>query len=107
VAESKATAREPRSQISMARESDVVRRSLRVAALVCTLLVAIHYGDRALAGALGPTGRLKTILTCCVPDGFATYAAVQTIREHRRVESRYFGWLSVPPSVAALLPVCK
>ncbi len=78
--EPKAPSPRPRSWISMAREPDVVRRSLRVAAVVGTLLVAINYSDRALAGALGPADWAKMLLTYCVPYGVATYAAVQAIR---------------------------
>jgi hypothetical protein len=69
------------SWLAVAREPEVVRRSLRVAAIVGTLLVAINYTDRALAGSLGPGDWLKMALTYCVPYGVATYAAVQTIRQ--------------------------
>jgi len=70
-----------RSWIATARDPAVVRRSLRVAVLVGTLLVAINYSDRALAGALGPADWVKIILTYFVPYGVATYAAVQAIRQ--------------------------
>lgn len=58
-----------------------MRRSLRVAAVVGTLLVAIHHGDRALAGTLAPGDWAKMLLTYCVPYGVATFAAVQAIRQ--------------------------
>jgi len=74
-----------RSWISTACEPAVVRRSLRVAALVGTLLVAINYGDRALLGAIGCADLAKMLLTYCVPYGVATYAAVQAIRSDRHV----------------------
>lgn len=67
----------------MACERAVVRRSMRVAAVVGTLLVAINYGDRALAGALVPADWAKMLLTYCVPYGVATWAAVQALRHHR------------------------
>jgi len=70
----------PRSWLATAREGSVVRRSLRVAAVVGTLLVAIHYGDRALTGGLGARDWAKILLTYGVPYGVATYAAVQAIR---------------------------
>jgi drug/metabolite transporter (DMT)-like permease len=60
-----------------------VHRSLRVAAVVGTLLVAINYSDRALAGALGPGDWAKMLLTYCVPYGVAMYAAVQALRSPR------------------------
>jgi hypothetical protein len=69
------------SWLAIAREPAVVRRSLRVAAVVGTLLVAIHYTDRALAGSLVFADWLKMALTYFVPYGVATYAAVQTIRK--------------------------
>lgn len=73
----------PRSWIAAACQPGIVRRSLRVAAVVGTLLVAINYGDRALAGALGPADWAKMLLTYCVPYGVATYAAVQALRSGR------------------------
>ncbi len=82
-AETAAPAPAARPWIGMACEPAVVRRSLRVAAVVGTLLVAINYGDRALAGALGPADWAKMLLTYCVPYGVATYAAVQAIRLER------------------------
>ena len=68
------------SWIATALEPPVVRRSLRVAAVVGTLLVAINYTDRVLSGALVRADYLKMALTYLVPYGVATYAAVQTIR---------------------------
>ncbi len=69
-----------RSWIATACEPAVVRRSIRVAAVVGTLLVAINYSDRVLAGTLGPADWAKMVLTYFVPYGVATYAAVQAIR---------------------------
>lgn len=68
------------SWLATASDPGVVRRSLRVAALVGTLLVAINYGDRAIVGDLGPADWAKMLLTYLVPYGVATYAAVQAIR---------------------------
>jgi len=75
-----APARATRPWLATACEPAVVRRSLRVAAVVGTLLVAINHGDRALAGTLGAVEWAKIVLTYCVPYGVATYAAVQAIR---------------------------
>jgi len=72
-----------RSWLATACEPAVVRRSIRVAAVVGTLLVAINYSDRALAGVLGPADWAKMLLTYCVPYGVATYAAVQALRSGR------------------------
>lgn len=73
----------PRTWIATACEPAVVRRSLRVAAVVGTLLVAINHGDRVLAGALVPVDWAKMLLTYSVPYGVATYAAVQALRSGR------------------------
>ncbi len=69
-----------RSWCATACEPAVVRRSIRVAAVVGTLLVAINYSDRALAGTLGPADWAKIVFTYFVPYGVATYVAVQAIR---------------------------
>lgn len=71
----------PDSWLATAREPAVVRRSLRVAAVVGTLLVAINYTDRALAGSLGTADWCKIVLTYCVPYGVSTFSAVQALRE--------------------------
>jgi hypothetical protein len=71
----------PRSWLSTACEPSVVRRSLRVAAVVGTLIAAINYADRALAGTLSPADWCKIALTYCVPYGVSTYAAVSALRE--------------------------
>ena len=68
------------SWIAEARERSVVARALRVAAFVGTVLVAINYGDRALAGRLERVDWLKMLLTYCVPYAVSTYSAVQAIR---------------------------
>lgn len=56
-----------------------VRRSMRVAMVVGSILVAINYGDRIIAGTLGPLEFAKIGLTYCVPYCVATYAAVSAL----------------------------
>ncbi len=56
-----------------------VRRSLRVALVVGSILVIINYGDRIIAGTLGPLEFAKIGLTYCVPYCVATYAAVSAL----------------------------
>jgi hypothetical protein len=70
-----------RSWAAMACEPTVVRRSIRIAALVGTLLVLINYSDRTLSGELVRSDAAKIFLTCCVPYCVATYAAVQAMRQ--------------------------
>ena len=62
--------------IGEATRREVVMRSLKVAAVVGTLLVAINQGDRMLSGQLDTVAWLKIGLTYLVPYGVATYAAV-------------------------------
>jgi len=73
----------PRSWIAVASSPAIARRSLRVAAVVGTLLVVINYGDRAPAGDLGRADCAKMLLTYLVPYGVATYGAVQALRSGR------------------------
>lgn len=68
------------SWCAAARRRDVVLRSLRVAAVVGTLLVAINHGDRLVSGDIGLAEGIKMCLTYLVPYGVATYAAVEAIR---------------------------
>ena len=55
----------------------VVRRSLGVALVVGTLLVAINQGDRLIAGQ--GLDLAKTLLTFLVPYCVATYGAVSAL----------------------------
>jgi uncharacterized membrane protein len=73
-------AAERRPWLADALRPDVVRRSLRVAALVGMVLVTINYTDRWLAGSLTRADWLKMALTFLVPYAVATYAAVDAIR---------------------------
>lgn len=59
-------------------------RSLRVAALVGTVLVAINQLDIVAHGNHGPSVIVKIGLTYAVPFCVATFAALATIREPRR-----------------------
>lgn len=62
-----------------ARSREVVRRSFRVALLVGTILVAINYTDRLLAGQVNATDFVKRALTFAVPYCVSTYASVSAI----------------------------
>jgi hypothetical protein len=63
--------------IAVARTT--VHRSLRIAAVVGSILVTINYGDRVLAGTIGRAEMIKIGLTYCVPYCVATYAAVSAL----------------------------
>ena len=70
----------PPGWLATALRRDVVTRSLRVAAVVGTLLVAINYTDRILEGDITKIDCVKMLLTYLVPYGVATYAAVGALR---------------------------
>lgn len=58
---------------------DIVFRSLRVSALVGTILVAINHGDFIASGILPVESIWKILLTYCVPYLVSTYASVSAI----------------------------
>ncbi len=60
----------------VARRPDIVGRSLRVALVVGTVLVAINHGDLFLSGNWRSYLLWKVPLTYCVPFAVSTYAAV-------------------------------
>ncbi len=66
--------------ISMAMRGEVVRRALRTALLVGTVLVLINHFDALLTGTLDWGGLLKMALTYCVPYCVSTHASVATMR---------------------------
>ncbi|MEM7540936.1 MAG: nitrate/nitrite transporter NrtS [Pseudomonadota bacterium] len=59
---------------------DIVARASKLAIVVGTVLVAINYGDRILAGSLVSSDFIKIMLTYCVPYCVATYSAVGALR---------------------------
>ncbi|MEH6518332.1 MAG: nitrate/nitrite transporter NrtS [Halioglobus sp.] len=59
---------------------EIVKRSLRVSAIVGSLLALINHGDKIIALSLDAPILLKIVLTYLVPYGVATWAAVQTAR---------------------------
>ncbi len=69
--------------LAIACRADVVRRSLRVALVVGTLLVLINHGDRIAAGTASGLDWLKMGLTYLVPYSVSTWASVSAIRAAR------------------------
>ena len=63
----------------MAVRLDVVKRSVRVALLIGSLLVAINQGDLLLGGTWLPEFGWKIPLTYLVPYCVSTFASVQAI----------------------------
>ena len=72
--------------LAVACREDVVRRALKVAAVVGTVLVAINQGNILLTAGISAEVLAKIALTYCVPYGVSTYASVQAIRTTSRVE---------------------
>lgn len=61
----------------------VRRRALRMALVVGSVLVAINYGDRLLAGSLGGRDLLKIALTYCVPFCVSAYSSALALASAR------------------------
>ena len=57
----------------------IVKRSLKISAIVGTILLAINQGDRILAGE--GIDLIKAVLTYMVPYCVSTYSAVCTAME--------------------------
>ena len=70
--------------IRIASRREVVGRSLRVAGVVGSILIAINYADRLLLGNIGSTEYVKMLLTYCVPYAVSTYASVAAIMDISR-----------------------
>ena len=73
--------------LRIAIRGDIVLRSLKVSAIVGTILVAISHGDLILSGQLDASAAWKIPLTYLVPYCVATYGGVSAIREFHRKKS--------------------
>jgi hypothetical protein len=67
--------------LELATERSVVRRALRVAAVVGAVLVAINHGDALLHGNLSIGRALRIVLTVAVPYCVSTYSSVAALRD--------------------------
>lgn len=68
-----------RNWLRTAIQRELVMRSLKVAGIVGTVLVAINQGDALLAGALPTEAMWKIPMTYCVPYCVSTYASVSAV----------------------------
>ena len=66
----------------LARRADIVRRALKVMAVVGLILITINHGDAILAGEWTAERMMKMTLTLCVPYCVSTYSSVAAIRRH-------------------------
>lgn len=69
--------------VQTAREPTVVRRALKTALIVGTILIAINHGDALIKGQLTIERLLKMGLTVLVPYLVSTTSSVGAIREMR------------------------
>lgn len=65
--------------VEAAMQKQIVVRSLKVAAVVGTILVAINYGDKFYPLAMASGDWVKIAMTYCVPYCVATYSAASTM----------------------------
>lgn len=72
------------SFLQLALLPGVVKRALKVAAVVGTLLALINHADAVLNGTFAAKNTLQVILSYLVPYAVATYSAVGTLREADR-----------------------
>jgi hypothetical protein len=70
--------------LSIATSADVVKRSLKVAVIVGTALVAINQGDALLAGTITPELMWKIPMTYLVPCVVSSYVATSAIAKHEQ-----------------------
>lgn len=70
------------SWFQIAIRVDVVRRALRVALFVGSLLALINHGDTLVAGTVDAVVALQIGLTYLVPYGVSTWSSVQTVRSN-------------------------
>lgn len=68
-----------KSWFNVALRADVVRRSLKVAATVGTILALINYWDRLFPYSLDFNAWVKIAMTYCVPYCVSSYASVSAI----------------------------
>ncbi len=68
---------------SVAFQGAVVRRSLLIAAVVGSILIAINHGSCIMAGEFGSTCALKSGLTLLVPYCVSTISSVLTCADQK------------------------
>jgi hypothetical protein len=76
------------SWLALAASRGVVRRALRMAAVVGALLITINHGDAILRGEVDRARLLKMALTLLVPYCVSTYSSVGATRAMLRGGAR-------------------
>ncbi|UGA56862.1 nitrate/nitrite transporter NrtS [Vibrio sp. VB16] len=62
----------------------IVKRSLKVSAVVGTILMMINHGEALLLGNMDTQRAIQIALSYCVPYLVSTYSAVSTTIENQR-----------------------
>jgi hypothetical protein len=70
--------------LTLARSPRIVRRALKYAIGVGSVLIVINHGDALLRGDISIARMLRMILTVAVPYCVSTASAVSSILEHVR-----------------------
>ena len=70
------------SFLALATSSTVVRRALKVALVVGTLLALINHTDAILNSSFGAKNWIQVLLTYLVPYAVATYSAVNALQDN-------------------------
>ncbi len=68
-----------REFITLAWQTDVRIRALKVAAVVGSLLVLINQSDAVVSGQLTTNQLLQILLTYCVPYSVSTYSSIKAL----------------------------
>jgi hypothetical protein len=66
--------------LRLALDGAVVRRALRTAVLVGSILIAINHGDALLHGQVDTARLIRICLTVLVPYGVSTTSSVAALR---------------------------
>ena len=73
-----------KSWLAVAFEASVLKRALKVAAVVGSILAVINHGDTIITGHVTLKHWVQVALTFLVPYCVSTYAAVQAIRQSKK-----------------------
>ena len=73
-----------RNWLQQAWRPDIVRRGVRVALIVGTILTAINQGDVLASSAITHSVLIKILLNYCVSYFVSTYADLEALASHQR-----------------------
>lgn len=68
--------------VKLALSPTVIRRALKYALIVGTLLIGINHGDALLRGEVTATRLLQMVLTAFVPYCVSTFSSVEALRTY-------------------------